>query len=148
MKIHELPADPGRLQKKKRVGRGEGSGRGRTAGKGNKGGQARSGGGKSGGSFEGGQMPLIRRIPKFGFTNIFRTAFEVVNISSLEKIFPAGSVVDAEALKKARLVRTDKPVKVLGNGELTKSLTVKASAFSQSALEKISNAGGQAEVVK
>ncbi len=147
MKIHELPADPGRKQKKKRLGRGEGSGRGKTAGKGNKGHQARAGHSKRS-PFEGGQMPLMRRIPKFGFTNPFRKEYEVVNVSSLDKVFDTGATVDVEALKKARLVRTDKPVKVLGNGNVSKSFTLKVHAVSQSALDKISNAGGSVELIK
>lgn len=146
MKIHELPGDPGRKEKRKRVGRGEGSGLGRTAGKGNKGKNARSGSGKTTG-FEGGQMPLLRRLPKFGFHNPFRVAYEVVNLAALDKNFQAGAVVDVEALRAARLVRTNKPVKVLGNGELTKALVVKVNAFSTSAEEKIRNAGGTPEVV-
>ena len=99
MKIHELPGDPGRRQKRKRLGRGEGSGHGKTSGKGHKGHQARSGGTKKPSYFEGGQMPLPRRIPKFGFKNPFRVEYEVVSVSSLEKSFEAGSVVDVEALK-------------------------------------------------
>jgi len=147
MKIHNLPGDPGRQQKRKRVGRGEGSGYGKTAGKGNKGQQARSGGGKPN-YFEGGQMPLIRRIPKFGFHNKFRVEFEPVNLASLEKVFESGSTVDLDAMIERRLVRTGKPVKVLGNGDLTKPLTVRAHAFSKSAKEKIEKAGGTAEVVE
>jgi large subunit ribosomal protein L15 len=146
MKIHELPGDPGRKQKRKRLGRGEGSGHGKTSGKGHKGKQARSGSGP-GGHFEGGQMPLIRRIPKFGFHNPFRVEYEVVNVASLAKHFEAGATVDVEALKKARLVRSSKPVKVLGNGDLGKALTVKVNAVSQSALEKINAAGGTVELL-
>ncbi len=146
MKIHELPGDPGRRQKRKRIGRGEASGQGKTAGKGHKGHQARSGGTKKPSYFEGGQMPIARRLPKFGFTNIFRVEYEVVNLSSLEKSFEAGAVVDVEALRAARLVRTTKPVKVLANGEITKALTVKVDAFSKTASEKIAAAGGSIEV--
>ncbi|MCB2155403.1 50S ribosomal protein L15 [bacterium] len=146
MKLHELPGDPGMKQKKKRLGRGEGSGRGKTAGKGHKGKQARSGSGK-GPYFEGGQMPLIRRIPKFGFSNPFRVEYEAVNVAALEKKFEAGATVDRAALEAAKLVRTSKPVKVLGNGEISKALTIKANAFSKSAAEKIAAAGGTAEVV-
>jgi large subunit ribosomal protein L15 len=147
MKIHELPGDPGRLQKRKRVGRGEGSGLGKTSGKGHKGHQARSGGTKKPSYFEGGQMPLPRRIPKFGFTNIFRVEYEVVNLTALDNSFEAGAVVDVEALKAARLVRTTKPVKILANGTITKPLTIKANAFSKTASEKIAAAGGTTEVV-
>lgn len=146
MKIHELPGDPGRRQKRKRLGRGEGSGHGKTSGKGHKGKQARSGSGP-GAHFEGGQMPLIRRIPKFGFHNPFRTEYEVVNVAALEKHFEAGATVDTEALKKLRLVRTNKPVKVLGHGDLGKSLTVKVNAVSTSAREKITSAGGTVELL-
>ena len=147
MKIHELPGDPGRQQKRKRVGRGEGSGLGKTAGKGHKGAQARAGATKGKG-FEGGQMPLIRRIPKFGFKNPFRVEYEPVNLSSLEAKFESGATVGVEELKAARLVRTNKPVKILGNGDLSKSLTVKAHAFSKSAAEKISAAGGSTETIE
>lgn len=146
MKLHELPGDPGAKQKKKRLGRGEGSGLGKTSGKGHKGKQARSGSGK-GPYFEGGQMPLIRRIPKFGFSNPFRVEYEAVNLSDLEKKFEAGATVDRETLEAARLVRTSKPYKILGKGDLNKSLTVKANAFSKTASEKIVAAGGTAEVV-
>lgn len=144
MKIHNLPGDPGRQQKRKRVGRGEGSGRGKTAGRGHKGQGARSGGTVPA-YFEGGQMPLVRRIPKFGFHNPFRTEYEVVNLSALEKKFEAGATVDQQAMREARLVRTRRPVKVLGNGQITKALKVKADAFSQSAKDKIAAAGGTAE---
>lgn len=147
MRIHELPGDPGRKQKRKRVGRGEGSGLGRTSGKGNKGKKARSGSGKTTG-FEGGQMPLLRRLPKFGFNNPFRVEYEVVNIAALEAAFDSGSTVDIAALRAARLVRTYMPVKILGNGDIKKKLTVKANAFSSSAEEKIKAAGGATEVVK
>jgi large subunit ribosomal protein L15 len=148
MKIHELGKDPGRCQKRKRRGRGEASGLGRSSGHGNKGSQSRSGRGKGyGGAFEGGQMPLIRRVPKRGFTNIFRVEYEIVNVSSLNR-FDDGTVVDIDALKKAGLVRSRaQRVKILGKGELTKKLTVKAAAFAKSAEEKIRAAGGAAEVV-
>jgi large subunit ribosomal protein L15 len=141
MKIHELPADPGARQKRKRIGRGESSGRGKTAGQGHKGSQARSGA-KKGKNFEGGQMPLMRRLPKFGFTNLFRTAYEAVNVSALAHKFEAGATVDIEAMRAAGLVRGKGPVKVLGDGDLGKALHVSAHKFSQSAGEKISNAGG------
>lgn len=147
MKIHELPADPGRRQKRKRVGRGEGSGYGKTAGKGNKGQLSRSGGGK-GAYFEGGQMPLARRIPKFGFKSPFRVEYEVVNVSSLERVFESGATVDREALRQARLVRGRNPIKILGKGDLSKALTVKADAFSTSALDKITSVGGTVEITK
>lgn len=146
MKLHQLPGDPGRKQKRKRVGRGEGSGLGKTSGKGHKGKQSRSGSGP-GAYFEGGQMPLIRRIPKFGFKNPFRTEYEVVNLASLEQAFENGATVDLDALKAARLVRTTRPVKVLGDGDFTKKLTVKVHKFSKSAAEKIQQAGGTAETI-
>jgi len=146
MKIHELGAPVGANKDVKRVGRGHGSGNGKTAGKGHKGQNARSGGGVRPG-FEGGQMPMTRRIPKRGFNNIFAVKAATVNVSDLE-IFNDGVVVDAELLKASGLVkRTANGVKVLGNGELTKNLTVKANAFSASAKEKIEKAGGKAEVM-
>lgn len=144
MRIHELPGDPGRQQKRKRVGRGVGSGHGKTSTKGHKGHQARSGGGKGVGH-EGGQIPLQRRLPKFGFKNPFRTEYEVVNLFDLEQSFEKGAVVDVEALKNANLVRTTAPVKILGDGTLTKALTVKAAKFSKSARQKIEQAGGKVE---
>ncbi|MDX1972746.1 MAG: 50S ribosomal protein L15 [Candidatus Sumerlaeia bacterium] len=143
---HTLSADPGRQQVRKRVGRGESSGMGKTSGKGHKGAQARKGPGPTA-SFEGGQMPLIRRIPKFGFINPFRVAYEVVNITSIDKLFEEGAVVDHDALRKARLVRTKMPVKVLGEGAMTKRVTVYAHKFSQSAKEKIETAGGSVVVI-
>ena len=146
MKIHELGAPVGANKDVKRVGRGHGSGNGNTAGKGHKGQNARSGGGVRPG-FEGGQMPMTRRIPKRGFNNIFAVKAATVNVSDLER-FNDGVVVDAELLKASGLVkRTANGIKVLGNGELTKNLTVKANAFSASAKEKIEKAGGKAEVM-
>ncbi len=145
MKLHELSPAPGSVKKSKRVGRGAGSGSGKTAGKGHKGQNARSGGGVRPG-FEGGQMPLQRRVPKRGFNNIFATRYAIVNVSQLNQ-FRKGSKVDAEALKKAGLIKKEYDgVKVLGEGELTKSLTVIATKFSASAKEKIEEAGGQVEV--
>ncbi|MBR6103168.1 MAG: 50S ribosomal protein L15 [Ruminococcus sp.] len=146
MKLHELSPNAGSKSASKRVGRGHGSGWGKTAGKGHKGQKARSGGGVRPG-FEGGQTALARRIPKRGFNNIFATEYTVVNVSDLER-FVDGTVVDTELLKAAGLVKKELDgVKVLGNGELTKSLTVKAAAFSASAKEKIEKAGGKAEVM-
>lgn len=146
MKIHELPGDPGRRQKVKRLGRGHGSGQGKTAGKGHKGSQARSGHAKgTDDGFEGGQIPIQRRLPKGGFKNPFRVEYAVVNVSSLEKYFEANSVVDREALKKAGLLKGSQPVKVLGNGELNKSLKVHLDKVSKSAQEKITKAGGSFE---
>ena len=146
MKLHELSPAAGSKTDKKRIGRGHGSGWGKTAGKGHKGQNARSGGGVRPG-FEGGQTSLARRIPKRGFNNIFATEYTVINVSDLER-FVDGTVVDTELLKAAGLVTKELDgVKVLGNGELTKSLTVKAAAFSASAKEKIEKAGGKAEVM-
>ncbi|MEF9853128.1 MAG: 50S ribosomal protein L15 [Hydrogenoanaerobacterium sp.] len=146
MKLHELSAVPGANKECYRKGRGAGSGNGKTAGKGHKGQKARSGGGVRPG-FEGGQMPLQRRVPKRGFVNIFATHYATVNVSELEDKFENGAVVDAQAIVAAGLVKkTLDGVKVLGNGELTKKLTVTASAFSGSAKQKIEQAGGTAEV--
>ena len=147
MKLHELHAIPGANKAVTRKGRGAGSGNGKTAGRGHKGQWARSGGGVRPG-FEGGQMPLARRLPKVGFNNIFATQYAIVNVADLEAAFEAGEVVDTEALKAKGLVKkTLDGVKVLGNGELTKALTVKAAAYSASAKEKIEKAGGKAEVM-
>ncbi len=146
MKLQDLAPAPGTNREARRIGRGHGSGWGKTAGKGHKGQNARSGGGVRPG-FEGGQTRLARRIPKRGFTNIFATDYTTVNVSDLEK-FVDGTVVDAELLKAAGIIKKENDgVKVLGNGELTKKLTVKAAAFSGSAKEKIEKAGGEAEVV-
>ena len=147
MKLHELKASAGARKAVTRKGRGAGSGNGKTAGFGHKGQKARSGGGTRIG-FEGGQMPLARRLPKVGFNNIFATQYAIVNVADLEAAFNAGDVVDTEALKAKGLVKkTLDGVKVLGNGELTKALTVKAAAYSASAKEKIEKAGGKAEVM-
>lgn len=147
MKLHELSPAPGSTKEVKRVGRGHGSGNGKTAGKGHKGQNSRSGGGVRIG-FEGGQMPLARRIPKRGFNNkMFAINYAEVNLSSLNK-FKDDTVVDAELLLAAGVIKkVEDGVKVLGNGEITSKLTVKATAFSQSAKEKIEKAGGKAEVI-
>ena len=146
MKLHELSPAVGSTKEAKRIGRGHGSGNGKTAGKGHKGQKARSGSGMRAG-FEGGQMPLQRRVPKRGFNNIFATKFAIVNVSDLE-IFEANAVIDAQALQDKGLVKKlYDGVKVLGNGDISKSLTVKASAFSESAKQKIEAAGGKAEVI-
>lgn len=146
MKLHELSPAAGSKSAVKRVGRGHGSGWGKTSGKGHKGQNARSGGGVRPG-FEGGQTTLARRIPKRGFNNIFATEYAIVNVADLER-FVDGTVVDTELLKAAGLVKKELDgVKILGNGELTKNLTVKAAAFSASAKEKIEKAGGKAEVM-
>ena len=145
MKLHELQPAAGSTTAPKRLGRGVGSGLGKTSGKGHKGAKARSGGGKRPG-FEGGQMPLYRRVPKRGFNNIYRTEYATVNVGRLE-IFENGTVVTAETLKEAGLInKVMDGVKILGNGELTKKLTVEAVKFSDSAKEKIEALGGKAEV--
>lgn len=145
MKLHELGPAAGSTTAPKRLGRGVGSGLGKTSGKGHKGAKARSGGGKRPG-FEGGQMPLYRRVPKKGFTNIFRTEYATVNIGQLE-VFENGTVVTADMLKEARIIRkTLDGVKILGNGELTKKLTVEAAKFTETAKQKIEALGGKAEV--
>ena len=145
MKLHELQPAAGSTTAPKRLGRGVGSGLGKTSGKGHKGAKARSGGGKRPG-FEGGQMPLYRRVPKRGFHNIYRTEYATVNVGRLE-IFENGTVVTAETLKEAGLIsKVMDGVKILGNGELTKKLTVEAAKFSDTAKEKIEALGGKAEV--
>ena len=146
MKLHELSPAPGSTKKAFRKGRGAGSGNGKTAGKGHKGQNARSGGGVRPG-FEGGQMPLTRRLPKRGITNIFATKYATINVGDLNR-FEDGAVVDEAAIVAAGLVKkTMDGIKVLGNGELEKKLTVNAKAFSASAKQKIEAAGGKAEVM-
>ena len=146
MKLHELSPAQGSTREVKRIGRGHGSGQGKTAGKGHKGQKARAGHGMRPG-FEGGQMPLQRRVPKRGFNNIFASRYAIVNVAALNA-FEDGAVVDAAALKAAGIVEaTAAGVKVLGNGTLTKKLTVQLAAFSASAKEKIEAAGGKAEVI-
>lgn len=145
MKLHELQPAAGSTTSPKRLGRGTGSGLGKTSGKGHKGQKARSGGGVRPG-FEGGQMPLTRRIPKRGFTNIFRTEYATVNVGKLD-IFEDGAVVTAEMLRAAGLIKKEMAgVKILGGGELSKKLTVEAAKFSTAAKEKIETLGGKAEV--
>lgn len=146
MKLHDLSAVPGSTKEPKRIGRGHGSGQGKTAGKGHKGQKARAGRGMRPG-FEGGQMPLQRRVPKRGFTNIFAKTIVAVNVGTLNQ-FDDGAVVDTQALIDAGVVKTCcDGVKVLGNGNLSKKLTVKVNAYSESAKNKIENAGGKAEVI-
>jgi len=146
MRLSELQPSPGSKHKKKRVGRGPGSGWGKTAGRGHKGQNSRAGGPKGPG-FEGGQMPLTRRIPKRGFTNIFRQPWAIVNLRDLQQ-FAADSVVDEEALKEAGLVRVrTRRIKLLAQGEVTVPLTVKVQAVSAQARERIEAAGGRVEVI-
>lgn len=147
MKLHEMSPANGEKTSSKRLGRGIGSGLGKTSGKGHKGQWARSGGGVRPG-FEGGQMPLTRRIPKRGFTNIFKKEYTIVNVGKLDELFAAGATVDAQAILDARLVSRIAPygLKVLGGGTLSKALTVKAAYFSQTARAAIEAAGGKAIV--
>jgi len=146
MKLHDLKPAPGAKKRRKRIGRGPGSGHGKTATKGHKGLLARSGGGKRPG-FEGGQMPLIRRLPKFGFTNPFRTEYAVVNVRSFEN-WSGGETVTPQAMVDAGLVkRKTLPIKVLGTGALKRSLVIQAHKFSKSAEQKIQAAGGRVEVI-
>ena len=147
MKLHELSPAEGSKKAVKRIGRGPASGQGKTAGKGHKGQKARAGRGMRPG-FEGGQMPLQRRLPKRGFNNIFAKEIAIVNVAALDKRFEDGATVDIEALKATGLIKKELDgVKVLGNGEITKKLTVKVNAFSDSAKAKIEAAGGKAEVI-
>ena len=147
MKLNELRPAEGSTRESYRVGRGPGSGNGKTAGKGHKGQNARSGGGVRPG-FEGGQLPLYRKLPKRGFHNKFATVYAIVNVADLEKNFQDGDVVTLEALLAKKIIRKSfDGLKVLGDGELTKKLTVQATVFSAAAKEKITAAGGQAEEV-
>ena len=146
MKLHDLSPAPGSTHVGKRKGLGIGTGNGKTAGRGHKGQKARSGGGVRVG-FEGGQMPLARRIPKRGFNNIFAKPLEVINLTSLNKFEDGATVNVSDLLEKGILSKCEYGVKVLGNGSLTKKLTVRATAFSASAKEKIEAAGGKAEVI-
>jgi len=146
MKLHQMSPAPNSVRGTKRLGRGIGSGTGKTSGKGHKGQNARSGGGVRPG-FEGGQMPLIRQLPKRGFTNNWRKEYTTINVSDLEK-FENGTVVTAEMLKSKGVIAKIQPygLKVLGNGTLTKALTVRAEKFTASAVEKINAVGGTVEV--
>ena len=146
MKLHDLSPAAGSTQEAKRKGRGIGTGNGKTAGRGHKGQKARSGGGVRVG-FEGGQMPLVRRVPKRGFNNIFAKPLEAVNVSALNAFDNGAEVGVAELLTAGVLSKCEYGVKILGNGTITKKLTVRASAFSESAKEKIEAAGGKAEVI-
>ena len=147
MKLNELSPAVGSAKDSYRRGRGPGSGNGKTAGKGHKGQNARSGGGVRPG-FEGGQIPLYRKLPKRGFKNRFAVNYAVVNVGAINDKFEDGAVVDLAALKEAKLVcKVLDGVKVLGNGEVTKKITVKAAVFSATAKEKIEAAGGKSEVI-
>ncbi len=146
MNLHELAPARGAKKRRKRIGRGPGSGHGKTATKGHKGLLARSGGGKRPG-FEGGQMPLIRRLPKFGFSNPFRTQYAIVNLKSFER-WSGGDTITPQGMVDAGLVkRSALPIKILGNGELTRPFVVQAHKFSKSAETKIQAAGGRVEVI-
>jgi large subunit ribosomal protein L15 len=146
MDLHDLEPQPGAVRNRRRVGRGPGSGNGKTAGRGHKGRGSRAGGNTPPG-YEGGQMPLQRRVPKRGFRPVDRVTYAVVNLAQLEA-FPAGSIVDADALRAKRLVRGRGPIKCLGRGSVAHALTVKVNAFSASAREAITAAGGTVEVVR
>jgi large subunit ribosomal protein L15 len=146
MKLHELTSPAGSTKKRKRIGRGPGSGHGKTATKGHKGLLARSGGGKRPG-FEGGQMPLARRVPKHGFTNLFQARYSVVNLKSLANLGTIDEVTP-QTLVDARLIkRKSQPVKILGHGDMNRPMVIQAHKFSKSAEEKIRAAGGRAEVI-
>ena len=145
MELHDLKPPKGSKKNRKRVGRGPGSGLGKTSGRGHKGQRSRSGFSQRIG-FEGGQMPLHRRVPKFGFTNIFKKEFQIVNLADLNRC-EAGEIT-GETLQKAGLVKNTKiPIKILGKGEVEKAFTIKAAAFSKSAIAKIEAAGGKTEVI-
>ena len=145
--LHNLKPAAGATHKRKRVGRGPGSGNGKTAGRGHKGQKSRSGYSRRWG-FEGGQMPLVRQIPKRGFTNIFRVGYQVVNLRDLERVFSNGDTVTPELLTQKGLIRGgSKPVKILASGEVGKKLTVHAHAFSKNAQASIEAAGGSCETV-
>lgn len=147
MKLNDLTAVPGSTKDTKRIGRGHGSGQGKTAGKGHKGQKARAGHGMRPG-FEGGQMPLQRRMPKRGFNNIFAKTIVTVNVGTLDKKFEDGATVDTKTLLDAGVIKSAMDgVKILSNGNVTKKFTVKANAFSATAKEKIESAGGKAEVI-
>ncbi|NBI05634.1 50S ribosomal protein L15 [Senegalia massiliensis] len=147
MKLHELrPNENGGTKSRKRLGRGTATGQGKTSGRGENGQRSRSGGGVRPG-FEGGQMPIYRRLPKRGFTNIFATNYAIVNVEDLNR-FEEGVEITPELLKESKLIKKlEDGVKVLGNGELNKKLTIKAHKFSKSAVEKIEAAGGKVEVI-
>ena len=146
MKLHELKPAPGSSTAPKRLGRGVGSGLGKTSGKGHKGAKARSGGGKRPG-FEGGQMPLVRRLPKRGFFNPFRIEYVAINVSRLEVFEDGATVSPVELIQMGIIKKIEDGVKIMGSGELTRKLTVQANKFTATAKEKIEAAGGKAEVI-
>ncbi|CUQ66725.1 50S ribosomal protein L15 [Candidatus Nitrospira inopinata] len=146
MNLHDLKPGKGAKKRRKRIGRGPGSGHGKTSTKGHKGLLARSGGGKRPG-FEGGQMPLIRRVPKFGFANPFRTEYAVVNVKSLEKVTSTETITPQTLVDAGLVKRKTLPIKILGHGELSKPFVVQAHKFSKSAEAKIQAAGGRVEVI-
>ena len=145
--LNQLRVPRGSKKRPKRVGRGRSSGHGKTSTRGHKGQKARSGGGVRPG-FEGGQMPLSRRLPKRGFTNIFRKEYTILNVGDLEQRFKAGDEITPEVLVKNGLIRKKERIKILGEGKLTKGLKVRAHAFSKKAQERIKEAGGEIEVIK
>jgi large subunit ribosomal protein L15 len=146
MNLHELAPARGAKKRRKRIGRGPGSGHGKTATKGHKGLLARSGGGKGPG-FEGGQMPLVRRVPKYGFKNPFRREYAIVNVQSLVDLTAQGTITPQTLVDAGLVRRVTLPIKILGNGELKKALVVQAHKFSKSAEAKIQAAGGRVEVI-
>jgi large subunit ribosomal protein L15 len=148
MKLHQLAPNEGATKEKKRVGRGIGSGLGKTCGKGHKGQKTRSGDRNLPSWFEGGQTPLHKRVPKRGFRSVNRVVYSVVNVKTLDKYFSEGQEITPELLYEKGLVKKGMPVKILGDGEITKRLTVKAHAFSSSAKEKIEAVGGSCEVLR
>ncbi len=148
MKLHELAPNEGAVKEKKRVGRGIGSGLGKTCGKGHKGQKSRSGDRNLPSWFEGGQTPLHKRIPKRGFNNPFKKVYSCVNLRTLDRYFQEGEEVNPQTLYDRGLVKKGLPVKILGDGELTKKLVIKAHAFSASAMGKIKSAGGSCEVLR
>ena len=147
MKLHDIGPTPGSHKRRKRIGRGDSSGWGKTAGRGEKGQLSRTGAVHRP-FFEGGQIPLFRRLPKRGFKNADRIVYEIINLSILEENFEAGAVVDAESLREKKLLaKGDRAIKILANGEISKALTVKAAKFSATAVSKIEAAGGKVETL-
>jgi large subunit ribosomal protein L15 len=148
MKLHELSPSPGSRKNRKRLGRGVGTGQGKTAGKGNKGFKCRSGG-KVRVGFEGGQMPIHRRLPKRGFTNIFRKEYEIVNISDLERFKDLEQIIDESIWRSSRILKgKNREIKILGNGQIDFPISIKVHKASKSAVNKIESAGGKVEIIK